>query len=121
MEKSFTIGPNEENIVTTIFTWYGLEKYLHNGETIFSKWSLSLKSSREFKVGDNQVKIDVSAYSSDFYTKVYLDGELYIEELFPEVKEKVLMSKQKRWSWKNVIIWFFISFIGAILYKYLKL
>ena len=124
MEKSFTLGSNNENTVTVIFTWYGVEKYLINRKAVLSKWSLSPRGSREFKAGDQKVRVEVSCYPSDFYTKVYVDGELHIEELFPELKEKVTNSRRKGFGWKpffkNLIIWFFIGMFGIILFNYLK-
>lgn len=85
MKTHFSVGGN---FVDVIFSWYGTEKYFVNSKLIYKSWSLSPRRTNEFKVGEHTIEIVTVATPKEYYCKVYKDGQLYIEELFPELKEK---------------------------------
>jgi hypothetical protein len=68
------------------FTWLGLEEYYLNGQLLRRQWNFSLAGQREFNVGPHLVRIEISAQPNQYFTRVFLDGELYIEELFPHFR-----------------------------------
>lgn len=75
-------------------SWWGREEYYVNGELLHRQWNLSLAGQREFRIAGHAIRIDISVGPKEYFTRVYLDGQLYIEELFPHVKAQVESSKR---------------------------
>ena len=105
MKESINVGEHKFEVD---FSYFGSEKYYLDGELIHKSWNFSLSGTREFKVGSRQLRIEVSVKPSNYYCKVYLDEELYIEELFPAFKDKV-DKRNKRFElpspfWKKLLL-----------------
>lgn len=107
MEATF---PLDEHNIKVIYTWYGAEKYYLDNKLIDKKWNLSFRGTRALKVGENLIEIKVSITPKDYYCKVYKNGELYIEELFPEIRDKIKKRNKEGFRWKI----FFKSFFKSL-------
>ena len=85
LEHTMIIGDDE---FTAKYSYFGHEKYFLNGKLIRKHWNLRFTGQRTFDIGGHELVIDVSVKPYDYYCKAFLDGELYVEELFPEFKER---------------------------------
>lgn len=113
---SFGFGPANTHTMVVVFRWWGQESYFIDGQLAHKRWSVSLAGSREFKVGDQAVRIDVSAGPKEYFTRVFVDGKLHVAELFPEVKARV--EKWKRPP-RSYILQFVVALVGAALVVWL--
>jgi hypothetical protein len=84
------------------FSWWGQELYYLDGQLLEKRWNLAFAGARDFRIGGHLVRIEVSVGPKEYYTRVYLDGKLHVEELFPETRAKV--EKWKRSPLRYVII-----------------
>ena len=84
---TFTVGTADDpQTVEVRLAWWGMEEYYLNGNLALRQWKLTGAGQREFNVGPHVVSIAVSARGNEYLARVFLDGQLYIEELFPELK-----------------------------------
>ena len=60
-----------------------------NGKLIKKYWNLHFSGQRKFDINDHELVIDVSVKPKDYYCKAFLDGQLYIEELFHDFKARI--------------------------------
>jgi hypothetical protein len=67
-------------------TWWGREEYYVDGRLIEKRWNPSLSGQREFQVGGHSVRIEVSQGQRQYFTRVFVDDALHVEELFPTAK-----------------------------------
>jgi len=103
MKTTVPIGNHEFGVE---FTNYGIEKYYLDGQLIEKKWNFQFSGTREFKVGGDFVKIEVSVKPSIYFCRLYLNNQLHVEELFPEFKERIEKAKNRQtpaWLKKTVI------------------
>lgn len=118
MEATF---PLDKQTMKVIFTWYGVEKYYLDNNLIDKKWNLSFRGTRALKVGEHSIEIKVSIKPKEYYCKVYKNGELYIEELFPELSQKFKNRKKEGFRWgiffKSLSIWLVIALAMIIIAK----
>ena len=96
-----------------------MEKYYLDGVLIDKLWSLKPSSIREFDVGGQSVRVEYKIARSEYYSKLYVNDKLHIEELFPELKKKYEERKlnKKKYNWKVIVGIFFVSMVLAIAYK----
>ena len=71
------------------YRWWGREAYFVDGNLLHQRTNLSLAGEREFKVGNHAVRIEVCVGPKEYFTRVYVDGRLHVDELFPQVKARV--------------------------------
>jgi len=93
MRAAFSFGTPNPQLMEVNFTWLGLEEYYLNGDLLHRQWNFSLAGQREFNVGPHVVRIEISARPNKYFTRVFLDGALYIEELFPHYRALVVSDK----------------------------
>ena len=93
MRTTFSFGSPTPQLMGVNFTWLGLEEYYLNGQLLHRQWSFTLAGQREFNVGPHVVLIEISAQPNKYFTRVFLDGALYIEELFPQYNALVVSDK----------------------------
>jgi len=110
MKSTFEVNGKEFKIV---YSMLGRERYLYDGKVIRSGWSLKAKSIEVFDIAGDDLKIDNSASFKDFSSKAYVNGELIVEDLFPEVTNRYL-NRNKR-SWKKALTSMTISCAATIL------
>jgi hypothetical protein len=75
---------------------FGREKYYVDGQLIDNRWNLSFVGTRELKVGNRDVKINVNSVLGEYYCQLFVDNTLHTEQLFPEINEKVRAMAEKR-------------------------
>lgn len=83
---AFLVGTSDPQTVEVKLAWWGMEEYYLNGNLLLRQWKLTGTGQREFNVGPHVVSIAVSARGNEYLARVFLDGQPYIEELFPELK-----------------------------------
>lgn len=96
---AFMVGAPEAQRMEVNLTWWGREDYYLNGNIILRQWRFSGAGRREFQVGQYLVSIAVSAKGAEYFARVFVDGELYIEELFPELRAMVQSAKPTSYLW----------------------
>lgn len=124
MKATFPVDDKKEYTFVVDWAWYGAEKYYLNGELIKKQWSISLGGKRQFSVGGHQIELVFSVKTLEPLCKINRDGKLFIDELFPELKAKILAKKKKGFSWniflKSAVIWFFVALLATFLFDYIK-
>ena len=78
-----------EDEFTVKYSYFGLEQYFLNGELIRKSWVFRWSGSRVFDIKGNRLVIEASVKPMNYYCKAFLNGELYVEELFPEFKDRI--------------------------------
>jgi hypothetical protein len=101
----------EDNEFTVHYSYLGFEKYYLNGELVRKGWNFQFRGTREFTVGEHQLKIDVCVLPNSYHCKAYLDDDLYVEELFPEFRDRFIKAKAKRKSSPTKMV--FLTIIWA--------
>jgi hypothetical protein len=91
---AFTVGASDPQTVEVELAWWGMEEYYLNGTLFLRQWKLTGTGEREFNVGPHVVRIAVSARGNEYFARVFLDGQPYIEELFPELRALVESSSR---------------------------
>lgn len=79
------------------YSWWGREEYRLDGRLLHKRWNLTFRGIREFVVESHVVRIEVSIGTENYDTRVYVDGKLHVEQLFPEIAR----SMKKRRSSKS--------------------
>lgn len=79
------IGSDEFSVK---FSFFGREDYYLNGQLIRSLRTLRTSGRRKFEINGRELVIDLSSKMTDFHCKAFLDGELFVEEMFPEFKAR---------------------------------
>lgn len=83
---AFVLGDHEMEVRLAL---WGREEYYLDGRLLLSQWKLSGVGTREFRVGTHVVRIVVSSKGTEYFCRVFVDGEVYIDELFPQLKAMV--------------------------------
>ena len=112
----FTLTDANASPLEVRWSWWGREQYFYKGQLLESLWDLTtLTGDRKFRVDGHEVRIAWAA-EEDFVTRVYVDGSLRIDNLFPH-----LVRTRKPFSWvrwlKTVAIWMAIGAIATFAYK----
>ena len=71
------------------YKWWGLELYTVDGTLLDKRWSISLSGDRQFTIGSHSIRIELSVRPNQYFTRVFVDNELHIPELFPRVKARI--------------------------------
>jgi hypothetical protein len=117
MKKIFFIGENNDHKIAVHFGFAGKEMIYVNDVLVHEKRSLSMKESINFKAGDHDVKIDMASNLKEWTCQVFVDGSLYIQELFDEE----LMKHKKRVAFFPKYIKFLIIVVVVVLlFAFLK-
>ena len=128
MRASFLVGDHYE--VECYWSLFGLEIYSVNGKQVLKKRGLSLRGSRRFVVGEGGEKHDVEIkldmvptrkswiFPGDWLAQAYVDGELVVADLTPQLRQKVrLIDRILNWA---LIVAFSILAIVLFLYFVLR-
>ena len=116
---TFTLTESDPSAFEVRWSWWGREQYLYDGRMLQSLWDLTtFTGHRTFTVDGHLVRISWAA-KDNFRTRVHVDGNLRVDNLFPQ-----LTLKRRPFSWskwlKTVVIWMIIGFIVTIAYEYWK-
>ena len=120
----FTFGQTPTHTMEVHWSPFGFEKYVLDGELLEKRWTMSFSGERLFDVDGRQVRIVFRMSPKDYYSKVFLDDELIVPELFPEVATKLEKARAQGWGWRrfvvNFVVWMVIGFVGMYAYNYYK-
>ena len=95
---TFSFGESPKRTMEVHWSALGFEKYVLDGRVLLKRWEISFSGERTFEVDGKQLRIVYRLSRKDYYSKVFLDGELIVPELFPEIAAKVQKSRSRRWS-----------------------
>jgi hypothetical protein len=119
---SFTFGQTPTRRMEIHWSAFGFEKYLLDGKLLLKRWALSLSGERTFFVDGRQLRIVFHMSPKDYYSRVFLDDQLIVPELFPDVAAK--LEKVRAHGWRrlviNLVVWMVIGFIGMYGYNSYK-
>lgn len=113
LSASFRFGPNDAHEFTAECDLIGGERYFVDGILISKRWSLSPTGTREFEANGHRVRIVLRSSGKEVLSEAYVDGELKVNELFPQ------FARVQKGSWPAVaraILWLLlaaVSFVAA--------
>jgi hypothetical protein len=93
---SFSFGTSTSYTVEVNYTWWGREEYYVNGRLLERRWNASLSGKRQFHIGGHSVRIEVFIGQRQYFTRVFVDDKLHVEELFPTAKSQFGKWRQPR-------------------------
>lgn len=121
---SFTFGQSPIHKLEVHWSPVGFEKYVLDGRLLAKRWSLSLSGERVFNVDGKRLRIVCRLLPKNYCSKVFLDDELIVPELFPEVAAKLEEARARGWGWRrfvvSLVVWMVVGFVGMYGYKYYK-
>jgi hypothetical protein len=85
------------------YAWWGREEYHVDGRLIEKRWNASFSGQRRFRVGSHSVRIEVSQGQRQYFTRVFVDDTLHVEELFPTAKAQ--FQRWERLPYRVVVLW----------------
>jgi hypothetical protein len=100
---AFRFDAPEPKLMEVNLSWWGREQYILDGVVLLQQWTPSFSSARQFTVGTRLLRIEVTTGLHDYCARAFLDGELYIDELFPEYRA-MLESLKRQSSWRSAIV-----------------
>ena len=113
----FTLTDADPSTFEVRWSWWGRAQYLYDGRLLQSLWDLTtFTGERTFTVGGHEVRISWAA-KEGFVTRVHVDGNLRVDNLFPDFALKRRPFGWSKWL-KTVAIWMVIGFIATFAYKY---
>ncbi len=100
MKRTFEVGHQEKHQVEVEITATGKEVYRVDGEVVLSLRSFKSKAERTFTVGteeqhevrivlDSNLSLKSLIDPSNWKAQVFVDGELFIDDLTPELRDTV--------------------------------
>ncbi len=117
MKKTFFVGNKEKHKIKVDFRATGKEKVYVDDVLVIDNRNFSMKGDCNFKAGEHDVRIKYKGDFKEWSCPVFVDGDLFIEELF----EEELKGHKKRLSSLPK----FLKFLGIIviivlLFSFLK-
>lgn len=85
---SFSFGTPTRHTMEVNYTWWGREEYYVDGRLLNRRWNASLSGTRQFDIGGHSIRIQVVQGQTQYFTRVFVDDALHVEELFPKVKAR---------------------------------
>ena len=120
----FTFGENPRRHMEVYWSALGFERYVLDGRVLLKCWSFSFSGERTFAVDGKQLRIAHHLSWKEFHSPVYLDDQLIVEELFPDLTQQIQKARTKRWSWRSfaisVAVWMVIGFVAMYVYDYYR-
>ncbi|WP_064608902.1 hypothetical protein [Photobacterium sp. J15] len=119
MDANFDVNGKEFRVS---FSFLGFEKYYFDGKLLKKRWNIKRKDRLTFVVDGETVEIVVFISTKDISTQAYVNGQLVVEELFPEFKEKIALKNRSKPSnvsvmIKQFILWFILALIFMSVYQ----
>lgn len=107
--------------MTISWSPFGLEKYFLDGKLIEKRWSWSFSGTREFVVDNARLRIEFRLSFREYFSRVYVNDALHIEELFPEVAARFAAARSRaitpRTLFTRMAVWMAIGFIAMFSYR----
>ena len=122
MESSFDVRGKEFRVN---FSLFGLEKYYFNGVLLKKRRTLKFNDRVIFDTDEGRIEIVVALSPNNWSTKAFLNNELIVEELFPEVKNRIQSRRKpeavgKLDMFKKAILWCVLVVIFFLVFQWLK-
>ena len=122
MNATFNLNGKEFKVE---LSFLGFEKYYYDGKLLKKRWSFKFNDSVLFEINGDTIEITVSVSLNHWSMQVLKNGELVVEELFPELKKRVTeRKKQKRVgklkAFKNMALWFILVFVLTLIFQSIK-
>jgi hypothetical protein len=111
MSAAFRFGVNDSHEFRAECDMFGGERYFVDGALIEKRWSLGAGGSREFEVDGHRIRISLRATSKEIRSEAYVDGQLRVKELFPQ------LAQMRRGPWPlvvRVIMWIVIASVSFL-------
>ncbi len=121
MKKTFFVGKNEEHKIDVDFRFSGKEQIYVDDVLVIDNRNLSSKGDITFKAGEHEVTIKSEGNLKEWSCPVFVDGTLFIEELFDEElgKHKKRVSNLPKFI-KLLIVIVFVVFLFSFLRGFLN-
>jgi hypothetical protein len=116
VKSTFTISDASPDTFEVIWAWWGREEYRLNGKVIGEFWSLAPSGERRFEVPGHIVRIAASLRGKDYFGRAYVDDQIRIAELFPELRAKVQRKPSPKSLLKTVAIWMVVGGVTTFVY-----
>ena len=119
MDATFDVNGKPFRVELSV---WGSEKYYYDNQLLLKRRSLSTTGKVPFQIDDDLVEIDVVISTTNFEAKAYVNGNLEVAELFPELKVRIEKRKQNTQS-KNLvrlIVWIVSAVLFAWIFQSLK-
>ena len=98
MKWSFEVGNEEKHAIEMECSLLGKETYCVDGKEVLTLRSAAMRAERKFSVGENEkhevaIVVDMMPswkswlFPTDWKAQVFVDGELYIDDLTPETRK----------------------------------
>ena len=119
MEATFDVNGKPFRVE---FSVWGSEKYYYDNQLLLKRRSLNTAGKVPFQIDNNLVEINVVISTTNFEAKAYVNGNLKVAELFPELKERIEKRKQSSQS-KNLVrlvVWLVFAVLFAWIFQSLK-
>ena len=104
------------------FTALGSEKYYYDNQLLLKRRSLKTRGKVPFELDGNKVEIDVEISATNFEAKAYVNGELAVAELFPEIKQRLANRKQNANSqfFVKLVVWVVLAVVFMLIFQLAK-
>ena len=122
MDACFDVSGKEFKVD---LSYLGIEKYYFDDQLLRKRWSFKFRDHQRFHVDGEQIEIVFSMTLRTWSMQVIRNGELYVEELFPEIKEKIEGQQGTKRAPKNrlvitVLLWGISTFAFLSLIEWLS-
>ena len=119
MRTTFAISDTSPDTFEVIWNWWGREEYRFNGELLAHYWSAAFSGERRFEVPGHVVRIAFAVRGQDYIARAYVDDQVRVAELFPELQMKTQRKVPLKSRLITIAIWMVIGMVGS--YVYLKI
>lgn len=85
MSATFRFGAGDVHEFRVECDLLGGERYFVDQVLLAKRWSLSAGGSREFDANGHRIRIVLRASPKEVISEAYVDGQLKVKELFPEL------------------------------------
>jgi len=106
---SFRFGADGAHEVKVQCGYFGSEKYLVNGVTVLSLWSLRPSGVREFSAHGHRIQIRMSVTLKKARAEALVDGRIVSDDLFAEFNSMVAQRMGVVPWLVKVAVWFGIA------------
>ncbi|MCJ8271562.1 MAG: hypothetical protein MJK04_19450 [Psychrosphaera sp.] len=91
MKAIFEVNEKEFQVV---FSLLGFEQYYYDGILLKKRWSFKFKDRLCFDINGEIIEFVISLSTKDWSIKVLKNGDVIVDELFPEIKAKIAQSSK---------------------------
>ena len=112
-QATVMIGEPEPKPFEVRFTWWGLEEFFYDGQLLERRWNLGMSGQRQFQLPRHLVQVEVKIGRNEYFSRLLLDGKVYVEELFPQTKAQFERWKTPRHRLMRIAVFFVLGGIAG--------